>query len=77
MTCNIKEKDKTREIEKKKFYFEIGYLVPCTSPMCTVRLLLKFGADKFVINKKGQTPMNIAKNENIKAVFRHGIICRQ
>ena len=33
---NIKEKDKTREIKKKKyFFFEIGYMAPCTSPLCS------------------------------------------
>ena len=35
----------------------------------TVRLLLKFGADKFVKNNKGKTPKNVAKNEAVKGVF--------
>ena len=34
---NMEEKNKTREIKKKKiFFFEIGYMAPCTSPLCTV-----------------------------------------
>ena len=29
---------------KENFYFEIGYLPPCTSPMCTA-LCVSFGGD--------------------------------
>ena len=36
---------------------------------CTVRLLLSIGADKFLKNKKGEIPMDVTDNEDVKHEF--------
>ena len=59
MKYNIKEKDKTREIEKKKyFFFEIGYMAPCTSSLCTVTTLLQHSISESTPDASSSAPMS-------------------